>query len=402
MRPEINPYSPGSGRRPPQLAGRSAELQAFETLRARVANRRSDRGIVLTGLRGVGKTVLLNEMHRMADDADWLTVRIEARRDEAGARAVKSALARELIVAGRRLNRASLTSRMRNALGTIASFNARIGATGIELGVAMNHGRADSGDVEVDLLELVDDVASALAEQGRAFGLFVDEMQDLDAETMGALIAAQHAAGQRELPFYVIGAGLPNLPRVLTEARSYAERLFTYRPLGQLSEADSARALVDPAQQLGVDYEPAAIDVILDASGGYPYFLQEFGQAAWNIAPDLRITADDATAAVQFGVETLDAGFYRSRWEKATPSERRVLAAMAPDADAPSGTSIVAERLGLQPNSIGPYRANLIAKGLVYSPEHGFIAFTVPGMAAYIARSQDELDVPGPRQGSSA
>lgn len=392
MLPEQNPYSPGSGRRPPELVGRTGELEAFDTLRARVANGLGDRGVVLTGLRGVGKTVLLNEMHRMADRFEWLTVRIEARRDETGARAVRRALARELVVSARKLTRTRMTSRMREALGTISSFNAKVGATGIELGVDLSLGRADSGDAEVDLLELVEDVALALGERRRAFGVFVDEMQDLDSETMGALIAAQHAANQRDWPFYVIAAGLPNLPRVLTETRSYAERLFNYRQIGKFSREDATQALREPAERLGAEYSPDAMEILLDAAGGYPYFIQEYGQAAWNLAGDRLVSGADAVAAVQYGTEQLDSGFFRSRWHRATPSERRMLRAMAVDGEGPSPTARVAQRMALQPSSLGPYRAALINKGLVYAPEHGQIAFTVPGMSAYVDRHHDELD----------
>ncbi|GGC17921.1 ATP-binding protein [Cellulomonas carbonis] len=392
MDPSLNPYSPGSGRRPPELVGRTGELEAFDTLVARTRNRLSDRGIVLTGLRGVGKTVLLNEMHAHADRFEWLTVRLEARRDEAGAAAVRRALARDLVAAARKLTRRSVGARMRQALETISAFNATIGATGISLGVDLANGRADSGDPEVDLLELVEDVSLALAEDGRAFGLFIDEMQDLDQITMGALIAAQHLAGQRGWPFYVIGAGLPNLPRVLTETRSYAERLFNYRPIGQLPPGEAARALVEPAERLGAGFAADGLDTILEAAGGYPYFLQEYGQAIWNLAPAKTFTADDAAAAVQFGLEHLDAAFFRSRWERATPAERRVLLAMAQDHDAPSQTSDVARRVGLKITSLGPYRANLMAKGLIYSPEHGQVAYTVPGMAAFVDRHRDDLD----------
>ena len=393
MLPEQNPYSPGSGRRPPELVGRTGELEAFDTLRARVRNGLSDRGIILTGLRGVGKTVLLNETHRMAEAFEWLTVRIEARRDEAGTRAVRRALARELVVSARKLTRTTMTGKMRDALGTVSSFNAKLGATGIELGVQRNTGRADSGDIEVDLLELVEDLAIALGDQRRALGIFIDEMQDLDSETLGALIAAQHAANQRDWPFYVIGAGLPNLPRVLTETRSYAERLFNYRPIGKLDRADAGYALREPAERLGAEFQHDALSALLDATGGYPYFIQEYGQAAWNLAPDRLITDADAVAAVQFGTEQLDAGFFRSRWDRATPSERRMLYAMAADGAGPSPTASVAQRMGLQPSSLGPYRAALIVKGLVYAPEHGQIAYTVPGMAGYVSRHHDDLDI---------
>ena len=392
MDPALNPYNPGSGRRPPELVGRTAELEAFDTVVARSRNRMSSRGIILTGLRGVGKTVLLNEMHTHADKMSWLTVRIEARRDQAGTAAVQRLLARELVAAARSLQRRSLSEKMRRALSTISSFNAKLGATGISLGLDFEHGRADSGDAEIDLLELIEDVTVALAEENRTFGLFIDEMQDLDGVTLGALIAAQHMAGQRGWPFYVIGAGLPNLPRVLTETRSYAERLFDYRPIGQLPREEAARALVEPATRYGTAYADPALTIVLDAAGGYPYFIQEYGQAIWNLAPAKLFTADDAEAAVRFGLEQLDAGFFRSRWERATPAERRFLQAMAHDNDQPSSTADVARRLGKKITSLGPSRANLMAKGLVYSPEHGQIAYTVPGMASYVHRHRDESD----------
>lgn len=370
------------------LAGRTAELEAFDTLRARVARGSDDRGIVLTGLRGVGKTVLLNEMHRYADQAEWLTVRLEARRDPAGTIAVQRALARDLVVAARRLRRGRLSERFREALATIGAFNLKLGATGVELGVSASRDRANSGDVEVDIIELVEDVSLAMADRGRAFAIFIDEMQDIDAETIGALISAQHIAHQRGWPFYIIAAGLPNLPRVLTESRSYAERLFTYRTVGQLSRIDSTEALRDPAVRLGASFSEAALDQLLDAVDGYPYFIQEYGQAAWDIAAGKEIDADDARAAIRLGTELLDSGFYRSRWERATSAERRLLVAMAVDEDRPSATSAIASRLRVPVSALGPARSKLIAKGLVFSPEYGQLSFTVPGMAAYITRNR--------------
>ena len=392
MEPALNPYSPGSGRRPPELVGRTVELEAFDTLVARTRNRMSDRGIVLTGLRGVGKTVLLNELAAHAERHSWMIVRLEARRDDAGALAVRRALARDLVAAARKHARRTLSERMRAALGTITSFNAQVGATGVSLGVERAIGRADSGDAELDLLELVEDVSAAVREDGRGFAIFVDEMQDLDPATMSALIAAQHAAGQRDWPFYVIGAGLPNLPRALTEARSYAERLFNYRSIGRLAPSEAARALQEPAQRLGAAYSPQALQVILAAADGYPYFLQEYGQAVWNMSPGKVFTDADAHAAVQYGREHLDAGFYRTRWQRATPAERRFLAAMAQDADAPSLSSEVARRMELRASSLGPYRASLMAKGLIFAPEYGKLAYTVPGMADFIQRHADQLD----------
>lgn len=392
MDSELNPYSPGSGRRPPELVGREAELGAFDTLVARTRAKRGDRGIVMTGLRGVGKTVLLNEMQNHADRFEWITVRLEARRDAAGAEGARRSLARGLVAAARRLSPQSRTERMKRALSTITAFNATVGATKVSLGVELTPGRGDSGDTELDILELVEDLTTALENTGRAFALFIDEMQDLDEETLGALIAAQHAANQRDWPFFIIGAGLPNLPRVLTEARSYAERLFNYRQIGQLQRSEARAALSEPALRLGASFTPEALDTILDAASGYPYFLQEYGQAIWDIAPHKVFTIDDSQAAVQFGLEHLDAGFFRARWDRATPSERRFLLAMADDHDEPSLTADIARRMGLRPTSLGPYRAQLMNKGLIYSPEHGQVAFTVPGMAAYLDRHHPDVE----------
>lgn len=391
MEPTLNPYSPGSGRKPPELVGRVPELEAFDTLVARTGNRLGDRGIVLTGLRGVGKTVLLNEMRNHADRHSWLTVQIEARRDETGSDAVRRNLARSLVAAARRFTQPQFRERMQRALQTITAFNASISATGVQLGVSLEQGRGDTGDPELDLLDLAEDVSTNLP-PGKAFAIFIDEMQDLDAATLGALIAAQHAANQRDWPFYIIGAGLPNLPRILTETRSYAERLFNYRTIGQLQPHDAGDALREPAEKLGATYEPAALDRLVTASGGYPYFLQEYGYATWNLAPNKTITTDDATTAINYALESLDAGFFKSRWDRATKSERRFLIAMATDNGEPSSTSTIAERLELKHQSLGPYRANLIAKGLIYAPEHGYVSYTVPGMADYVHRHRENTD----------
>lgn len=387
-----NPFSPGSGRRPPELVGRLSELEAFDTIVARSRRNLTSRGIMLGGLRGVGKTVLLNEMFNHAERMGWFIVRLEARRDASGEAGTRRRLARELVAAARSTSKQKLSVRMLRALQSVASFNAKVGATGIDLGIQLAPGRADSGDIEVDIGELVQDICVGLQEEHGTFGLFIDEMQDLDVATLSALIAAQHEAGQRGWPFYIIGAGLPNLPRVLSDARSYAERLFDYRTIGRLQPHDAELALVEPATRYGARFEPEALAILVTHADGYPYFIQEYGQAIWNLAPLPTFTAADATAAVTFGLEHLDQGFFRTRWERATPAERRFLHAMSTDHDLPSQTSDVAERMGLKITSLGPYRAKLMAKGLVYSPEHGVIAYTVPGMAAYVHRHRDDVE----------
>lgn len=392
MQSALNPFSPGSGLKPPALVGRDEQLNAMDVTIRRSHAGMPCRGIVLTGLRGVGKTVLLNELHDRAEDAGWFVVTLEARVDPAGSHSVQRALARDVAVAARRLrHQHGLTDRIRRALEAVASFNLKLGVTGIDLGVQATPGRADSGDLEIDLPELIADLAIALAEHRSSFGLFIDEMQDLDPDMIRALLVAQHRCGQRGWPFYLMGAGLPNLPGVLANARSYAERLFDYRSIGTLTAPQAALALTRPASHHAVTFSPAALEILFAASGGYPYFLQEYGWAAWESATGPRITEGDARTAVALGRQRLDAGFFLSRWNRATPAERRALVAMAEDGDQPSESGEVAKRMGIKASSLGPYRARLIAKGLIYAPEHGLLAYTVPGMAGFVERHRDEI-----------
>lgn len=311
MESALNPYSPGSGRRPIELAGRNAEIDAFDLLMAKTLQRRGDRGIVLHGLRGVGKTVLLNEFRRQAERAEFMVVTLEGRDAEGGPEAVRAKLARNLLQAGRKLNRRGAGPRLLTALGSIASFSAKLGITGIDIGVTLNRGRADSGSIDVDLKELVEDLSGALAEKRSGLVFVIDEMQDLDAGLIAALLSVQHLANQREWPFYIAGAGLPNLPSLLSESRSYAERLFSYRSIGALPRAAAESALLVPASKYGVSFEMDAKDLLLDASDGYPYFLQEYGYAAWETAPEKTITVGDARIAVEIGRQQLDQGFFR-------------------------------------------------------------------------------------------
>lgn len=393
MRAALNPFNPGSGLRPPALVGRATEIEAFEVTIERTGRELPSRGLILSGLRGVGKTVLLNELRRRAEDANWFVVSLEARPDEAGASSARETLAREVTAQARQFTRSRLTDKVKAALSTVSAFNAKIGPGGIDLGVQIARGRADSGQIEVDLPELVQDLCAALSEEGRAFGLFIDELQDLDPDLLRALLVTQHQAGQRGWPFYLIGAGLPHLPGVLAEARSYAERLFDYRTIAQLPRAEATKALTDPVVQHDVTFEPSALQLLLDASAGYPYFLQEYGRAAWDVAPGPGITKEDAHDAVILGLQRLDAGFFRARWDRATRSERRMLIAMAADVEGPSSSSEVARRMEIRPSSLGPYRASLIGKGLVYAPEHGKVAYTVPGMSDYVHRHREDFDV---------
>jgi len=380
-----NPYSPGAGLRPAALVGRDSELQDWSVALDRIENARSARSVVLHGLRGVGKTVLLGEFHQQAEDRKWVSVMIEANTG----RPMREALARALYPVVRELVRPKAGDKLKKALATFKAFSVKVDATGawsFGLDVAPAQGRGDSGELETDLAELIKDLAGAAQEQNRGLAILIDEAQDLNNDELKALCAICHQGGQRGWPFLLALAGLPNLPRVLSEAKSYAERLFTYREITQLHQDAARQALTRPAAAEGVSWEEEAVSYVVRETRSYPYFLQEYGQATWNAASGTTLTYNDARVGATSGQAHLDAGFYRARWERAAPSQRAYLQAMAPDGDGPSQSGEVAARLGKTPTGVGPIRDSLIKKGLIYSPEHGQIAYTVPGMADFIAR----------------
>ncbi|MCW2498048.1 ATP-binding protein [Jatrophihabitans sp.] len=385
MRLADNPYSPGAGLRPAVLAGREPELEAFEAILQRGELGRSLRGLMVTGLRGVGKTVLVNEFARAAVARDWIVVQLEVR--PGGDTAMLSGLAARLQAELGLRGKASTA--LKRALRSITAFSLTVDPGG-SIGASVERATGVGGDLELDFASLAVDVGAAALESGVGVAVFIDEMQELDKSVLASVAAAAHAAGQRTVPFVVVGAGLPNLPGRLADAKSYAERLFEYRPLGKLDPATAAAALIGPAAEGGVSWEPAALRRIVGVSGGYPYFLQEFGAATWNVAAGPVITAHDAENGKLLGSATLDAGFFRARWERATPIERRYLRAMADDGGAGSRTQDVAARLDRSQSALGPTRAGLIGKGLVYAPEFGVVAFTTPAMSDFIRRQHDD------------
>ena len=391
MEQGLNPYTPGSGRRPPALTGRDRQIAAFDLIVARSKLGRTDRGIVFTGLRGVGKTSLLNYLRvQIADRHEWVTIALEGQTSPTGAAAVRRQLGRELLVAVRRFSHRRKIEHVLDRLQqVIGSFTVSVGPVEISREapeIRTLPGRAGSGYLEIDLSELVEDVTEVLRDQRSALAIFVDELQDLDPDLMSALITVQHMANQRELPFFLIGAGLPNLPAILSTARSYAERLFDYTTIGPLPAVDAARALTEPAERFGAGYEPDALTHLVDASGGYPYFLQTFGQAIWNLAPDNQFTRRDAEAAVAEGWQRLDMGFFPSRWKRATAAEREYLHTMATLGGSTPSTGDIAHSLHSTQKALSVPRGRLIDKGLIYSPEHGHVAFTVPGMSEFLQR----------------
>ena len=392
MDPVRNPYAPGAGQRPPELAGRDREIGQFEVVLERVARGRPERSMVLTGLRGVGKTVLLNTFRSMALQRLWGTGKIEGRPDQSIRRPVAGALhmaVRELAPRHR------APDRVEYFLGVLKAFALRDPTApkgssvtvALGLDVPAQRGRADSGDLEVDLTELVAEAASVAADLGVGIALFVDEMQDVLAADVSALCAACHELSQTGGPLIVVGAGLPHLPSVLSASKSYSERLFRYARIDRLDREAADLALLAPAQREGVTFTADALDALYAAADGYPYFVQAYGKVTWDVAAASPVTARDVGVAAPEAEGELAVGFFGSRYERATPAERDYMRAMAATGDDPVPTSVVADELGRKPASLSPARDALIKKGLIYSSERGLIAFTVPHFGKFL-RSQ--------------
>jgi hypothetical protein len=386
--PIRNPYAPGAGQRPPELAGRDAELAGFEVLLERVTRGRPERSVILTGLRGVGKTVLLNALRSAAVRRGWGTGKLEARPDQP----MRRTLAGALHLAVRELA-GSNADETTHALGVLKSFAQRSDAAkgrpwqpGID--VPAVPGRADSGDIEIDLVELFGDIAGLAGDSGHGVAIFVDEMQDLGPHDVSALCAACHEVSQRGLPLVVVGAGLPHLPSVLSASKSYSERMFRYARIDRLDRAAHDQALRAPARDEDADFSDDTLDAMYEVTGGYPYFVQAYGKVAWDLAPRSPITAADVAAAAPEAEAELAVGFFGSRFERATPAEREYLRAMADLGEGSAeavATAAVADTLGRPPQSLSPARDGLLKKGLVYSGQRGRISFTVPHFGKYLS-----------------
>jgi hypothetical protein len=385
----------------------------FDVVLERVARSRPERSLVLTGLRGVGKTVLLNTLRSQAINRLWGTGKIEARPDQSLRRPVGAALhmaVREIAPHHR------APDRIDEFLAVLKAFALRANSPTAKLrerwqpgiDVPAASGRADSGDIEIDLVELFTDAASVATDVGTGIALFIDEMQDLGNDDVSALCAACHELSQLGAPLIVVGAGLPHLPAVLSAAKSYSERLFRYQRIDRLDRIAADQALCAPAARESVEYEPKALDLLYEKSGGYPYFVQAYGKATWDHAPANRITVSDVRVAAPEAEAELAVGFFGSRYERATPAEREYMRAMAglsigtdtdgatvataiqpaivpaDDTDAAVPTAEIARSLGRKPASLSPARDALIKKGLIYSGERGTVAFTVPHFGRYL------------------
>ncbi|WP_049622321.1 ATP-binding protein [Frateuria defendens] len=387
MDPITNPYTPGAGAPPPELAGRDDLLRLVDIATQRIRAGRQAKSVLMIGLRGVGKTVLLDRMRDNAEAAGLHTLRIEAPEG----RSLPAILAPQLRQALLRLSRFEKARDLgRRALSALAGFAKalKVKYEDIEVGIDFDPepGLADNGDLEHDLQALLEAAGRAAKAADTALILFVDEMQYVEEEQLASLITALHRCAQQQVPVMLVGAGLPQLPGQTGRAKSYAERLFDFPFVGPLDDAAARDALEVPVRGLGVAYEPAATQRILDATKGYPYFLQEWGKHAWDVAETSPITSRDVETASVEATAALDESFFRVRFDRMTPSERRYLRAMAELGPGPHRSGDIATVLDRKVTALGPTRNQLISKGMIWSPSHGDTAFTVPMFDEFMCR----------------
>ena len=392
MDPIKNPFAPGAGSPPPELVGRDPDLEQARILLGRVKLKRSEKNILLTGLRGVGKTVLLKEIQYLAKKTGYQTIFIEAHEHKPLALLIIPYLQTLLFD----LNRiAGINDKVKRALAVLRSFIGTVKVTmndiTIGLDIEPERGSADSGDLEIDLPNLFVAIGEAAEARGSAVALLIDEVQYFNQKELGALIMAMHRIQQQQLPFVLLGAGLPTLPGLAGEAKSYSERLFNFPDIGALSPQDAALALEEPARTAGVTFEQAALEEIYRFTKGYPYFLQEWGYQAWNRAPSSPITLQTIQNATTEVIQRLDKNFFRVRFDRLTPSEKNFLRAMAELGPEAHRIGEIADILKIKATSLSPVRADLIRKGMIYSPSYGDIAFTVPLFDEFMIRAIPEL-----------
>ena len=375
LRQELNPFMPGAGMQPPELVGRERDLEIVDRMIARTKLNNLDRGIIFSGLRGVGKTVLLVKLQEMAAGKNMLTTKIESSGNpdddyEAIFHEINLAAMKIHLVGG-------LKKRLGDVISNIKSMS--FGAFGLSASIS-RESSAQTSENPFKLELLIESITTELKKSNSG--------QEMADEPLGTLMSIQHKMGQRSLPFYIIGAGLPNLPGVLSKSRSYAERLFEYRTIGQLSDADAAEGFQKPARRNGRPFTDDALNELIKVSSGYPYFIQAYGKAAWNASGSNPIPLQAVTKSEACARAELDDGLYSARWQRTTPTGRRYLAAMAKiGTESPSSTAEVADRLGKSTGEISMTRDKLIKLGLIYSPEYGKVAFTVPGMGEFILRA---------------
>ena len=379
-----NPFTPGAGVLPPELAGRKTVIEDGDVLAARTIAHCYERGLMLIGPRGVGKTVLLKYMAEASRSRGVIPVRVEIRKDggdiEQLSRRLKDALCTIDF-------KCRIKNKVNAAFATLGNFveqfSINIGELGLSVEPRVSVG--GSGNMEYDLSEVLLSVATAAKESDTAVGLYIDELQNLDVSTMSGIIVALHSAAQDSLPLYLVGSGLPTIRALVGKSKTYAERMFVYHEIGPLDMNDTADAIRSPLKSRNAEIDDAAISAIFEISSGYPFFIQECGYAAWNIAAGNLISCDDVTAALPMVMQNLDRNFFDVRFDRVSPREREFLYAMSDLGEAPQ-FSAVAERMGGTLASLSRVRASLISKGMIYSPSLGRLAYTVPMFGEYMKR----------------
>lgn len=388
MDPIQNPYAPGAGTQPPELAGRSELRETARIALERIRRGRPSKSIIMVGLRGVGKTVLLNRIQQDAANRDIYTAEIEAPEHRSLPATLAPNLRRILLQLSRRESSRQLAQRaLRGVAGFVSTLKVKYHDIEVGLDFPPEPGLADNGDLETDLQDLLAVIGDAAKAAESCVALFVDEIQYVREEELAALIIALHRTAQRQLPVTLIGAGLPQVRGRTGKAKSYAERLFDFPEIAALSSADARRAIVKPAQEEGVEIADDALDAIVSQTKGYPYFLQEWGKHVWDTAESSPINVCAVNIAGEKAIESLDRSFFRVRFDRLTPSERRYLRAMAELGPGPHRSGAIARKLGRAVSSLGPIRNNLISKGMVWSPGHGDTDFTVPMFDEFIMRT---------------
>jgi hypothetical protein len=391
MDPRINPFAPGAGSPPPELAGRGPILDHAAISLDRLRNRLHAKSIILVGLRGVGKTVILNRIHMLAQEAGYYAAFIEAHEGKSLAELLLPALRNILYSLNLREN---VSDKTRRALRVLRSFLAGLGLKAkaglgdleLELAIDPETGSADSGDFEADLSELLQAVGEAAADRNRAIAICLDEVQYLHQREFGALIMALHRVSQRRLPLALIAAGLPQVRALAGRSKSYAERLFEYPEIGPLQPSDAEGALQIPIRNQGAAISAEALNEIIHVTQGYPYFLQQWGYEAWNASTGPTIELADIHRATKLSIRRLDQSFFRVRFDRLTPKEKDYLRALAELGAAAQRSGNIAARLGAKIQSVAPLRDSLIRKGMIYSPIYGETAFTVPLFDQFMRR----------------
>ncbi|MBI1397818.1 MAG: AAA family ATPase [Betaproteobacteria bacterium] len=397
MDPLNNPFSPGAGSPPPELAGRDELIESARLILRRVRAGRYEQSLMLVGLRGVGKTVLLNKVRAMAEDLDYSIVMIEATEGRSLPELLAPALRKILFQLD---SMAGVSNKVKRGLRVLRSFvgaiKVKVADFEIGLDIDPEKGAADSGDLEADLAEMFAALGEAARDRERAVAVIVDELQYLSEAEMSALIMAVHRISQRQLPVVLIGAGLPQLVGLAGRSKSYAERLFTYPDVGPLQGDDARDALRGPVREQGADFTDEALDRLVAVTHGYPYFLQEWGYQAWNLAPHSPIDTTVVERATAAAIKKLDGSFFRVRFDRLTPREKEYLRALAELGPGAHRSGDIADMLGVKVQSVAPLRGGLIRKGMIYSPAHGETAFTVPLFDQFMHRTMPDWK-PTPR-----